>query len=217
MMRFACHRAYKYLNRCNKPNPRMRPLIYGNGTLLVCADERGIIRDFYYPYAGMENHGGYMRLGLFDAGTGEFGWLEDWEIMQRYKNRFSWDYFHLKRAARPPAPRSSARPRTTGPNAAVTVWDMVHQDRNVFMRTIRVKNTSDGAKEFSSSPRRTTISWRITMRTRRSGTGRCSATISEIVSFSLLRPGVRPVHDRHIGVAGHGGHMEGCGGWHSRG
>ena len=35
-----------------------------------------------------------------------------------------------------------------GRNATVIVWDMVHQDRNVFMRTIRVKNTSDTAREF---------------------------------------------------------------------
>ncbi len=49
----------------------MRPLIYGNGSLLVCVDERGIVRDFYYPHAGMENHGGYIRLGLFDAGRAE--------------------------------------------------------------------------------------------------------------------------------------------------
>ena len=35
-----------------------------------------------------------------------------------------------------------------GPNATVTVWDVVHHDRNVFMRTIRVKNASDGTREF---------------------------------------------------------------------
>jgi len=41
----------------------MRPLIYGNGTLLVCVDERGVVRDFYYPYAGMENHGATYASG----------------------------------------------------------------------------------------------------------------------------------------------------------
>jgi len=63
----------------------MRPLIYGNGTLLVCVDERGVVRDFYYPYAGMENHGGNIRLGLFDLDLKKFGWLDTWGLRQRYE------------------------------------------------------------------------------------------------------------------------------------
>jgi GH15 family glucan-1,4-alpha-glucosidase len=62
----------------------MRPLIFGNGSLLVCVDDRGVVRDFYYPYAGMENHGGFMRLGLFDLSRKRFAWLEDWEKRQSY-------------------------------------------------------------------------------------------------------------------------------------
>ncbi|HEY3422851.1 MAG TPA: glycoside hydrolase family 15 protein, partial [Methanocellaceae archaeon] len=121
----------------------MRPLIYGNGTLLVCADERGIIRDFYYPYAGMENHGGYMRLGLYDAGVGAFGWLEDWKITQRYKSSFSRREFSFENGEAGGA-ALIGETMYEGPSATVTVWDLVHHDRNVFMRTMRVKNASDG-------------------------------------------------------------------------
>jgi GH15 family glucan-1,4-alpha-glucosidase len=120
----------------------MRPLIYGNGTLLVCADERGVIRDFYYPYAGMENHGGYMRLGLYDAGKGEFGWLENWKIRQRYRSKLPGDLNH--------AAGASLIGETTyeSPDAVVTACDMVHHDRNVFMRAVQVRNASGLDKEF---------------------------------------------------------------------
>ena len=35
-----------------------------------------------------------------------------------------------------------------GPGAVVTAWDMVHHDRNVFMRTVQIKNVSDIEKDF---------------------------------------------------------------------
>ena len=114
----------------------MRPLIFGNGSLLVCVDERGIVRDFYYPYAGMENHGGFMRLGLYDLGRKRFAWLEDWEKRQSY-------------AREAPDPGGSAYDVSMvgetdyfNPafGAEVAVRSMVHHDRNVFLRTITVKN-----------------------------------------------------------------------------
>ncbi len=111
----------------------MRPLIYGNGTLLVCTDERGIVRDFYYPYAGMENHGGSIRLGLFDRDKKAFGWLDEWNISQRYEN-------------------SSLIGETFYSNvdfdAAVTVKDMVHQELNFFLRSFEIKNVSTNPKHF---------------------------------------------------------------------
>jgi GH15 family glucan-1,4-alpha-glucosidase len=111
----------------------MRPLIYGNGTLLVCVDERGLVRDFYYPYAGMENHGGYIRLGLFDADRKKFGWLEGWDIKQSYEEDTligetvftSWDI-----------------------GAAVTVRETVHNEQNFFLRSIEVRNIAKKPGRF---------------------------------------------------------------------
>jgi GH15 family glucan-1,4-alpha-glucosidase len=111
----------------------MRPLIYGNGTLLVCVDERGVVRDFYYPYAGMENHGGHIRLGLYDVGLKKFGWLDTWEIRQKYEG-------------------SSLIGENTYTNgdfdAAVTVRETVHHELNFFLRSFEVRNVSGKPKRF---------------------------------------------------------------------
>jgi len=108
----------------------MRPLIFGNGSLLVCVDERGVVRDFYYPYAGMENHGGYMRLGLFDLDRKRFAWLEDWPKRQTY----------VKESASDVSMVGSTLFSNPGFGAEVEVRSMVHHDRNFFMRKILVKN-----------------------------------------------------------------------------
>jgi GH15 family glucan-1,4-alpha-glucosidase len=120
----------------------MRPLIYGNGSLLVCVDERGIVRDFYYPHAGMENHGGYIRLGLYDTGAGKFAWLENWKKTQGYR----------KLANPGDADGASMIGESVFSDqafgAAVTVEEMVHQEKDIFLRTFTVKNISDAPKAF---------------------------------------------------------------------
>src|SRR5271157_929603 len=111
----------------------MRPLIYGNGTLLVCVDERGLVRDFYYPYAGMENHGGCIRLGLFDIDKKKFGWLDKWNVSQRYVG-------------------SSLTGETAyaSPDfdATVTVRDIVHHELDFFLRAFEVRNISKKPGHF---------------------------------------------------------------------
>jgi GH15 family glucan-1,4-alpha-glucosidase len=111
----------------------MRPLIYGNGTLLVCVDERGVVRDLYYPYAGMENHGGHIRLGLFDADLKKFGWLEGWEIEQNYERDTL-------------IGETVFRNRDFG--AEVTVKETVHHEQNFFLRSFEIKNISKARKRF---------------------------------------------------------------------
>ena len=111
----------------------MRPLIYGNGTLLVCVDERGVARDFYYPYAGMENHGGNIRLGLFDIDMKKFSWLDCWEIEQRY------DGASLV---------GETGYTSKGFAAAVKVRETVHHELNFFLRSFEVRNVSDRPKHF---------------------------------------------------------------------
>ncbi|MCD1295324.1 glycoside hydrolase family 15 protein [Methanocella sp. CWC-04] len=135
----------------------MRPLIYGNGSLLVCVDEKGVVRDFYYPYAGMENHGGYMRLGLYDCDLKTFGWLENWKIVQRYRSDFPDEYYVLRednliKDRLGPFKNISLIGETVFDNerfeAMVTVREMVHQVKNFFLRSIEVKNTSEMIKNF---------------------------------------------------------------------
>lgn len=135
----------------------MRPLIYGNGSLLVCIDERGIVRDFYYPYMGMENHGAYMRLGLYDIDTKRFGWFDEWEVTQKYMDKLpgndcrpgedriiSYDNTSLSWVSL--IGESVFQSHSMGVTA--TVHEMVHQNRDIFLRTIGVKNISGIPKSF---------------------------------------------------------------------
>lgn len=64
-----------------------RPLVVGNGNLLVALDSGLSIRDFTYPYVGLLNHlsGNRVRLGVWC--DGKFSWLADpsWFRELRYE------------------------------------------------------------------------------------------------------------------------------------
>ncbi len=70
----------------------IRPLIFGNGKILICEDERGTIRDIYFPYVGLENHGNSIRVGVCDLDSLYCSWLENWSIRQRYKSEFETEF-----------------------------------------------------------------------------------------------------------------------------
>ncbi|WP_374712605.1 glycoside hydrolase family 15 protein [Symbiobacterium terraclitae] len=65
-----------------------RPLVIGNGRLLVCYDDRLTMRDLYYPHVGQVNHivGRRNRVGIWVDGT--LAWVGDdcWETQMRYRN-----------------------------------------------------------------------------------------------------------------------------------
>ncbi len=57
-----------------------RDIPVANGQILVAYDQEGLVRDFYYPHIGQENHvnGAVFRVGLWDDGV--FEWLPGgWE------------------------------------------------------------------------------------------------------------------------------------------
>ena len=64
-----------------------RPLVVGNGNLLVTFDGDLSIRDLYWPYVGLHNHlsGHRARIGLWV--DGRFAWLSDraWERNLRFE------------------------------------------------------------------------------------------------------------------------------------
>ncbi|MHC1755216.1 MAG: glycoside hydrolase family 15 protein [Methanosarcina sp.] len=70
----------------------IRPLIFGNGKILICEDERGTIRDIYFPYVGLENHGNSIRVGVCDLDSLYCSWLETWNIRQLYKSEFETEF-----------------------------------------------------------------------------------------------------------------------------
>lgn len=64
-----------------------RPLVLGNGNLLVAYDAELSIRDFTYPYVGLLHHlsGHYIRIGVWIGGR--FAWLSDpgWDRSLAYQ------------------------------------------------------------------------------------------------------------------------------------
>jgi GH15 family glucan-1,4-alpha-glucosidase len=66
-----------------------RPLVFGNGRLLVQLDNKGRIRDFFWPEVGIRNHvaGHYHHFGIYV--DGKFSWTEwkEWVVTQRYLPR----------------------------------------------------------------------------------------------------------------------------------
>jgi GH15 family glucan-1,4-alpha-glucosidase len=108
-----------------------RATTLGNGNVLVGFDYRGQVRDFYYPFVGHANHvsgasGNHIhRIGVFMAG--EMAWFDDpaWEIIV------------------------GSDPDTlvggfvaTHPRLGVQIVsnDIVHNERNVLIRTFTVIN-----------------------------------------------------------------------------
>ncbi|MBX3119519.1 MAG: glycoside hydrolase family 15 protein [Fimbriimonadaceae bacterium] len=54
-----------------------RPLVFGNGSLLICHDHRYCMRDLYWPHVGLYNHinGHACRVGVWADGA--FGWIDE--------------------------------------------------------------------------------------------------------------------------------------------
>ena len=115
-----------------------RSIVLGNGSLLVGLDHTGQVRDFYFPYIGHANHvsgasGSYAhRIGVWVDGG--MHWLhdDDWSI----------DI---------PLPGIDERPTITATNEHIGVTllleDVVHNEHNVFIRSVCVRNKRDVVRE----------------------------------------------------------------------
>lgn len=128
----------------------MRPLIMGNGRMLICQDERGTIRDIYFPYVGLENHGNSIRAGIYDLDRRIFSWLEDWDIDQHYKTDFPESFFADRHSDRMPPKGHTSRASSIGETAfhnadldiRVLIYDAVHPSIPFLYRTVKVENLS---------------------------------------------------------------------------
>jgi GH15 family glucan-1,4-alpha-glucosidase len=105
----------------------------GNGNLLVGIDERGEVRDLYFPLIGHSNHisgasGNFVhRVGVFS--DGRLSWLSD------HGWRFSF-------------PQNAVNENRTvavndGIGVALEFHDAVHNETNVFLRRVNVRNLFD--------------------------------------------------------------------------
>lgn len=111
-----------------------KALSLGNGNILVCTDKRAQVRDFYFPYVGLENHvGGHYthRVGVF----------ADYQL--NWFDHSNWD-IQIRSAA------ESMIGETTAKNSALGVTlhfsDAVYNEKNIFLREVKVTNDSDRAR-----------------------------------------------------------------------
>jgi len=102
----------------------------GNGKILILFDENGYIRDFYYPYAGYENHvvDSKHRVGI--SIDSKFYWLKDLnpKVNQNHES-FTFDLWA----------------ETEG--IKIFISSIVYNSKNILIRKVVVENTSDKEKQ----------------------------------------------------------------------
>lgn len=108
-----------------------KALSLGNGNILVCTDKRAQVRDFYFPYVGLENHIGVHcahRVGVF--ADYQLNWFDhsNWDIQVR-----SADQTQLG--------ETIAKNATLG--VTLNLADTVYNEKNIFIREVKVTNDSD--------------------------------------------------------------------------
>ena len=115
-----------------------RAVTVGNGSLLIGLDQRGQVRDLYYPFVGESNHvsgasGSFVhRIGVFV--DGEMSWLEndDWDITIGADGQtFIGNMFAVNQKL----------------GISVASQDAVHNEQDVFLRNFTVTNIGDKNRE----------------------------------------------------------------------
>ncbi|MDP3989246.1 MAG: glycoside hydrolase family 15 protein [bacterium] len=106
-----------------------KSIVVGNGTIAVGLDRFGLVRDFYFPYIGLENHvGGHTmhRIGVWVDGL--FSWLNDgsWNITIDCEHA---TFEGITRAAHDEL------------GVVLTLSSVVYNEKNIFVRRIEIKNT----------------------------------------------------------------------------
>lgn len=111
-----------------------RAVTIGNGNILVGFDNRGQVRDFYYPFVGEANHvsgasGSYVhRIGVFVDGV--MSWIdgEGWTVTMSNKQGTCAGMFFAE-----------------NPSLGVTLssTDIVHNEKNILLRHFVVHNLRD--------------------------------------------------------------------------
>lgn len=112
-----------------------REIVLGNGNMLVNLDKSLNIRDFYYPYVGMENHvmGHKCGMGI---------WIDDF---------FSWideKNWCLEIGYRPSSLVGEAIARRDELGLELRFVDAVHYEKNIYLRKIVARNLRAGRKDL---------------------------------------------------------------------
>jgi len=111
-----------------------RPIVLGNGAILVAFDQNLVMRDFYYPYVGQWNHimGHKNNLGFWTEGR--FAWIDGagWERFPGY---------------RPDSLVAVSRAVHQELALAFESTDAVHYRDNIYLKRLQVKNLSARERE----------------------------------------------------------------------
>lgn len=106
-----------------------RSLVLSNGNMMVCLDEWGQVRDFYFPHIGLENHVGEKlqhRVGVFADGA--MHWLSSGE--------FTITNLYVRETL---VSTVRAEHKTLG--IVLHLSDVVYNEHDIFVRQVRVENT----------------------------------------------------------------------------
>lgn len=112
-----------------------KSLVLGNGNILVGFDQVGQIRDFYFPFVGLEDQvGGFCgnKIGVFVDGF--ISWLENpqWQV--------SIDY-------RPETLASDVRAVNHDLALELEFLDVVYNERDIFLKQVTVRNRAERKRQ----------------------------------------------------------------------
>lgn len=113
-----------------------RSIVLSNGELAVALDQRGQVRDIYYPHVGLEDHvrGHYIhRVGIWTEGA--LSWLsdQDWNISIQCEDE---------------ALASVIIATNLHLQVELRCKDIVYNEKSIFIRHIEIKNLSDTGREI---------------------------------------------------------------------
>jgi GH15 family glucan-1,4-alpha-glucosidase len=111
-----------------------RPLVIGNGQLLICFDDQLVMRDLYYPRVGENNHIIERRnqIGLWVDGT--FTWLGD-------------DLWERRLAYRPGSLVADSTAVHAELGIKLNLCDAVYHRKNILLRHLQLTNLREAARE----------------------------------------------------------------------
>ena len=110
--------------------------IVGNGTLTAAFDEKLHLRDFHFPFVGLEDHttyGNFHRIGIWTEG--KFSWLSEdpnWHFFGEYK---------------PDSLVARGRAENRKMNLSISTRDFIPPDKNILIRKIKIYNHANYAQE----------------------------------------------------------------------
>ena len=112
-----------------------KSLSFGNGSTLITVDKFAQVRDLYFPYVGLENHigGRYVhKIGVWVGG--QFSWVDDGSWIADVRTDVAYTGLSTLYNAR------------LGVELHIT--DALDNQRNIFIRKIKVGNKSDATREI---------------------------------------------------------------------